>query len=71
MVELYIYLNRQGYWVNDLNGWTQRAKNIVNQRANIATGEKYCEWAAKHIRVITKQFIVHDLDKYLDKQLTA
>ena len=51
MVELYIYLNGQGYWVNDLNGWTQRAKNIVNQRANIATGEKYCEWAAKHIKI--------------------
>ena len=29
----------------------QRAKNIVNQRANIATGEKYCEWAAKHIKI--------------------
>ena len=30
---------------------SQRAKNIVNQRANIATGEKYCEWAAKHIKI--------------------
>ena len=27
------------------------AKNIVNQRANIATDEKYCEWAAKHIKI--------------------
>ena len=30
---------------------SQRAKNIVNQRANIATGEKYCEWVAKHIKI--------------------
>ena len=78
MVELYNYLNGQGYWVNDLNGWTQRAKNIVNQRANIATGEKIL-WMGSQThqnllsssRVITKQFIVHDLDKYLDKQLTT
>ena len=30
-----IYLNGQRYWVSDLNVRTQRAKNIVNQRANI------------------------------------
>ena len=30
---------------------SQRAKNIVNQWANIATDEKYCEWAAKHIKI--------------------
>ena len=29
----------------------QRAKNIANQRANTAMGEKYCEWAAKHIKI--------------------
>ena len=33
-------------WAWILSQRTQRAKNIVNQRANIATGEKYCEWAA-------------------------
>ena len=26
---------------------------------------------SSYSRVITKQFIVHDLDKYLDKQLTT
>ena len=73
------YLNGQGYWVNDLNGWTERAKNIVTQWANIAGNGRKILWMSSQThqnllsssRVITKQFIVHDLDKYLEKQLTT
>ena len=36
-----MYLNGQRYWVNDLNGWTQRAKKIVNQRVNITQWSNY------------------------------